>query len=111
LAEFYPAALRNRLTQETAPKKKAGAKKTKKTQKTTGAAEIKSVPGNSGLEQRIEAYMTHTGKGKWVSAGEIVNAVNAEPKSFPLVMGRLVKKHGWEKNQEGRFRAQMQQVM
>jgi hypothetical protein len=115
LAEFYPEHLRNKLAHDSGTKRSAPKKNLKKTKKSPRSAETTEVKTSdskdSGLERRIEAYLEKERKGTWVSAGEIVNAVNAEPRSFPLVMGRLVKKHGWEKNPEGRFRAPMQQVM
>jgi hypothetical protein len=107
LAEFYPENLRNRLSHEGKTRKKSSKKSASK-KTTKGKAESESNAKDSGLTLRIEEYLQKKRGGEWVSAGEIVNAVNAEPKSFPLVMGRLVKKHGWEKGADGKYRAQLQ---
>ncbi len=112
LAEFYPENLRNKLAQESGAKRipKKNARKPKKQPHSAETKEAKTSDSkDTGLERRIETYLEQERKGNWVSAGEIVNAVNAEPKSFPLVMGRLVKKHGWQKGEDGRYKAQAQQ--
>lgn len=96
LAEFYPESLRSRLGQDAAPKKRATkSKKTKKAATPKGG--VAPAPGE-GLEHRIEEYVRGR-QGAWFTSAEIAQALpNIEPKSLPLAVGRLAKKHGWQKD-------------
>lgn len=115
LAEFYPESLRSRLGQDANPKKGAAkkkakkAKKGKKAPKTVSAApatpEKPVAPSWKGIQQRIEEFVQNQ-KGTVFTAADILKALpDAEPKSLPLVLGRLAKKHSWEKLGDGRYRS------
>lgn len=119
LAEFYPEGLRARLTQEgTAKRTQAKKKKTAKAKKAAKAsAEVspkvelrKAAPTGEGLEHRIEKFAQS--QKDWFKSSDIAQAMpDVEAKSLPLAMGRLAKKHGWEKSGDGSYRAVSPHVM
>jgi hypothetical protein len=100
LPEFYPESLRIRLSQEGTPKHKEGKKKTKKKPPTR----VKEASSKPGIEHRIEEFVRGR-KLAWFNAADILQALpDIEPKSLPLVLGRLAKKHLWIKGADGKFR-------
>jgi hypothetical protein len=113
LAERYPAHIRASLSQEGAPKRKTAVKKSKKAAK--GAKPPKplsdtpkrpsiAIPSKQGLEHRIEEFV-HSRKLASFSAADVLQAIpDAEPKSLPLALGRLAKKHYWIKGSDGKYR-------
>jgi hypothetical protein len=112
LAEFYPENLRVRLSQAKNKAKPKG-KKSKKSKKAANAVpenREKSSAGK-GLQERIENYVQVDHKGNWVSTSEVAKALGVDLRPLPLAMGRLAKKHGWEKGGEGRYRSPIRQVI
>jgi hypothetical protein len=107
LAEFYPQHIRASLSQQTGSKAKPAKKKGKKTQKTTKSAKAApSVPQkpSDGLEQRVEEFaLAH--QGDWVTFKDVANALpGALPSVVSLTLGRMAKKRGWEKSEDGKYR-------
>jgi hypothetical protein len=108
LAEFYPQHIRASLSQQTGAKGKAAKKKATKTHKNPKSA--KTAPSASqkpvsadGLEQRIESFaLAH--QGEWVTFKDVANALPGTlPSVVSLTLGRMAKKRGWEKNEEGKY--------
>lgn len=109
LAEFYPESLRSRLGQDTSPRKGGAKKKAKKGKKAPKVATVNttqpSVPPGDGLQHRIEEFAQNR-KGIAFATADILKVIpDAEPRSLPLVLGRLAKKHGWVKTADGKYQA------
>ncbi|MGP8175355.1 MAG: hypothetical protein ACLP7O_12520 [Terracidiphilus sp.] len=106
LPEFYPESLRIRLSQEGTPKQKEGKKKAKKKtpQRAKPAKPLPDASSKAGLEYRIEEFVRGH-KLAWFNAADILQALpDIEPKSLPLALGRLAKKHSWIKGADGKYR-------
>jgi hypothetical protein len=99
LAERYPAHIRASLSQAGASGRKTAKKKGKK----KSSKNAKSSP-KSGLEHRIEEFVKGRKSASFNAADILQSHPDIEPKSLPLVLGRLAKKHGWIKTQEGKYR-------
>jgi hypothetical protein len=111
LAERYPAHIRASLSHGGAPAHKGAKKKPKKAtakpKAATGVAVAAPVPKSqpsTGLVDRLEAYVRGH-NGEWVTLGEITAVFPGnDRKMLSLNLGKLAKKHGWEKNAEGNYR-------
>ena len=105
LTEFYPAHLRTSLSQDGASKRKTPKKKGKKTTpKPKPAATVIQPRPVTGLVDRLEAYVRER-KGEWVTFHQVVAAFSAsDRKMLALNLGKLAKKHKWEKSPEGHYR-------
>jgi len=101
LAERYPQHLRNRLSQEPKPPKRAKIKRGKR----AGTSKWKiNEPGVPGLEQRIEMVLK-SNETKGFSANEIASILHVEKATaLPLALGRLAAKSKAEKCEDGRYR-------
>lgn len=114
LAERYPAHIRASLAQDGGSKRKTAKKKGKKTAKGAKPAKpLSDAPKKpaiatspkQGLEHRIEEFV-HSRKLASFSTGDVLQALpDVEPKSLPLALGRLAKKHFWIKGSDGKYRA------
>lgn len=109
LPEFYPEHLRRSLSQGGAAKAKAASKKTKKGKKTISKPKPLATPvihprPVTGLLDRLEAYVRER-KGEWVTFHQVVAAFSgSNSKVLALNLGKLAKKHKWEKSEDGKYR-------
>jgi hypothetical protein len=110
LAEFYPESLRNRLSQQSAPKRKAR-KKPKKRGKQTAVEGVLALPASTSSGQDSEAFVerleafARSRRGEPFSYQDAARAVpGPPPKVVALTLGRLAKKFGWEKDEGGMYR-------
>jgi hypothetical protein len=107
LPEFYPEHLRRSLSQGGAakPKGKKTTKKAKKTSKPAKANPPSKPESADGLPQKIEAFL-NANAGVFFKPQDIASAIpGAKSNVVSLMMGHLVKKPGFEKNAEGKYRA------
>jgi hypothetical protein len=107
LAEFYPENLRNRLShgsaKKTANKNAKNPKKPNKSGKSTRQPGEKS-PTIDGLEQKIEAY-ARTRQGELIGFRDVLSAIpGASTQAASLTLGRIAKKKGWERSEDGKYR-------
>jgi hypothetical protein len=116
LAEFYPAHLRSSLSQDGVAKRKLPKKPPKKKTPQAGksvragtdaAKKPLAVPTSESkptLDHRIGEFVRNHGM-EWFNAADILVALpDLEPKSLPMVLGRLAKKHLWIKGPDGKYR-------
>ncbi|HEY1901703.1 MAG TPA: hypothetical protein VGG56_04685 [Terracidiphilus sp.] len=114
LPEFYPEHLRRSLSQAGATKSKIpGKKATKKAKKPSKPAKVNPSPkpeSTDGLAQKIGAFL-NTSAGIFFTPQEIASAIpGAKSNVVSLMMGRLIKKPGFEKSAEGKYRADFSNV-
>jgi hypothetical protein len=116
LPEFYPESLRARLSQESTAKRKLPKKPTKKKTPQAGKS-IRAAPDAAKkpvavptpeqkptLDHRIEEFV-RSHNSEWFNAADVLLALpDVEPKSLPMVLGRLAKKHLWIKGPDGKYR-------
>jgi hypothetical protein len=110
LAEHYPAHIRASLSQSGGVKRPTPKKKSKKIMKTVKHTKpVSDVPKpalmqspKQGLEYQIEEFVRS--RKSTFGAADIMQAIpGVEPKSLPLVLGRLAKKHSWLKGSDGKY--------
>jgi hypothetical protein len=112
LAEFYPEHLRRSLSSQdgaaakrkTANKKANKGQKSSKTAKATQEKPRKPEVAEEGLGSRIEGFLNNNA-GVYFAPQDIAKHLGVLPQVVFLLMGRLAKKHGWEKNADGKFSA------
>ncbi len=117
LAERYPAHIRASLSHGgSAPHKRAkkkgkkAAKNPKPPKPTTSAspqpavAESATPASTDSLDQRIERF-ARLHPEAWVTSQEVANALpGILPKVVAMTLGRMAKKNGWEKSEDGKYR-------